>query len=195
MSSSIGHVSERPYHHGHLREAVVAAALTAIEEDGVAALSVRDVARRADVTHTSVAYHFGDKTGLLTAIAIDGFRLLRHALDIASHSRDLLAMGVAYVTFAADHPAHFDVMFQSSLLHTEDPDLVAARAETSLRLHGADDVPIAVRAYGIAAWSMVHGIATLHRNGALPAELGDDPEAITRAIAIHLGRRPRISRT
>src|SRR5215472_16161717 len=61
----------RPYHHGHLRPALLAAAVEIIGEVRPAALSLREVARRARVTHAAAAYHFGDKAGLLTAVAAE----------------------------------------------------------------------------------------------------------------------------
>src|SRR5215469_4541877 len=66
----------RPYHHGNLRPALLAAAVEAIEEASPATVSLREVARRAGVTHAAAAYHFGDKAGLLTAVAAGGYRLL-----------------------------------------------------------------------------------------------------------------------
>ena len=61
------------YHHGNLRRVLLDGALEAIAENGVAAMSLRDVARRAGVSHSAPAHHFGDKAGVLTAIAIEGF--------------------------------------------------------------------------------------------------------------------------
>src|SRR5205085_7062390 len=96
-----------------LREVLLAAAIAEIEAVGPTAASVRQVAARAGVTHPAVAHHFGDKTGLLTAVAVAGERRLADALaDARARARggDLLAMGVAYVRFAHDHRAEFEVM-------------------------------------------------------------------------------------
>ena len=70
----------RPYHHGDLRPALLKAAVETIEDVGPAAMSLREVARRAGVTHPAATYHFGDKAGLLTAVAIEGYRLLGQSL-------------------------------------------------------------------------------------------------------------------
>ena len=94
--------SARPYHHGDLRRAVLDAAVAAIAESGPAALSLRDLARRAEVSHAAPAHHFGDKAGVLTALAAEGYALLGDAL-LETHDRtgDFLEVGVAYVrTFA-----------------------------------------------------------------------------------------------
>jgi AcrR family transcriptional regulator len=181
----------KPYHHGDARAALTRHAVEAITELGVAGTSVREVARRADMTHAAAAYHFGDRAGLLTAVAAEGYRLLADALVTAQRQeRGFLEVGVAYVEFSIDHPAHFDVMYQPRLHRPDDPDLLAAKAETAAILYGSSDTDTKQLAAGVAAWSIVHGLATLWRNGNLPAALGDDPLEITRVVAAHL-RVPR----
>jgi hypothetical protein len=98
---------------------------------------------------------------------------------------------VAYVRFAVTHRAHFEVMFRPELYRTDDPELVRARDAARALLYppaaeaanegGADDVRAAV-----AAWSLVHGLATLWLNHNLPPQLGKDPEQITREVAHYL---------
>jgi AcrR family transcriptional regulator len=182
----------RPYHHGDLRQALLDAAVQALLEVGPAAVSLRDLARRTGVSHAAPAHHFGDKAGLLTAVATDGFRRLAATLGEAYQATgSFLEVGVAYVGFAVTHRAHFEVMFRPELYRPDDPDLVRAReaarsllyppaAEGANRPDG-DDVRAAV-----AAWSLVHGLATLWLNHNLPPQLGDDPEQITREVARHL---------
>ena len=184
--------NERPYHHGDLRHALLDEALAAIERDGPAGLSLRELSRRAGVSHAAPTHHFGDKVGLLTAIAVEGFTLLADELQGAfDRTGSFLEVGVAYVGFAVRHRAHFEVMFRPDLLRPSDPALVAARERSRQALYGPiGSVPLdpntdTLRA-GVAAWALVHGLATLYLGGNLPPALGDDPEAITRAIAIHL---------
>ncbi|MFK3730707.1 TetR/AcrR family transcriptional regulator [Streptomyces sp. NPDC088090] len=165
------------YHHGDLRQAVLTAALDVIAADGPAALSLRDLARRAGVSHAAPAHHFGDRTGLLTAIAAQGFGLLADALDGGTSLAD---RGRRYVRFAAGHPAHFQVMFSPALLRADDPDLTAARERAGAGLRaGVAGLPgtADARTTGIAAWSLAHGFATLYLThnvddavGALPPE-------------------------
>jgi AcrR family transcriptional regulator len=183
----------RPYHHGDLPQALLEAALQAIAEVGPAALSLRDLARRTGVSHAAPAHHFGDKAGLLTAVATDGFRRLAATLRVTYEaSGSFLEVGVAYVRFAVTHRAHFEVMFRPELYHTDDPELIRAReqarallyppaAEAANSPNGGGDLRAAV-----AAWSLVHGLATLWLNHNLPSQLGDDPEQITRDVARHL---------
>jgi AcrR family transcriptional regulator len=184
----------RPYHHGDLPRALIDAAVQAIAEVGPAAVSMRDLARRAGVSHAAPAHHFGDKAGLLTAVAADGFRRLAATLgETHQATGSFLEVGVAYVGFAVTHRAHFEVMFRPELYRTDDPELVQARdaarallyppaAEVASSPNGRDD---GVRA-AVAAWSLVHGLATLWLNHNLPPQLGDDPEQITREVARHL---------
>ena len=178
----------RPYHHGNLRPALISAAIGEIGESGPAAMSLRAVARRAGVTHAAATYHFGDRAGLLTAVAAEGYRLLAEALRGAQETRgSFLEVGVAYVRFAVTHRAHFEVMYRPELYHRDDAELGRARAAAATLLYGTGEITRERMAYGVAAWSIVHGLATLWLNGNLPAQLGDDPEEITRVVAAHLG--------
>ena len=183
----------RPYHHGDLPRALLDAAIQAILEVGPAAVSLRDLARRTGVSHAAPAHHFGDKAGLLTAVAVDGFERLAATLGEAYQATgSFLEVGVAYVRFAATHRAHFEVMFRPELYRTDDPELVQARDAARALLYppaaearNSPDDGDDLRA-GIAAWSLVHGLATLWLNHNLPPELGDDPEQITREVARYL---------
>jgi AcrR family transcriptional regulator len=179
--------NERPYHHGDLRRAILAAAIEAIQRDGVDSLSLRALARYAGVSHAAPAHHFGDRAGLLTALAAHGFELLADQLGEAfERTGSFLEVGVAYVRFAVDHPAHFAVMYRPELLHDDDPALAAARHRAGDVLYGrvgsAAPGAEALQA-GVAAWSLVHGLATLYLGGNLPPALGDDPETIARDAA------------
>jgi len=177
----------RPYHHGDLRPALLRAAVEAIGQAGPATTSLREVARRAGVSHAAAAYHFGDKAGLLTAVAAQGYRLLAEELRGARDAgRGFLEVGVAYVRFAVRHRAHFEVMYRPELYRPEDPQIRQARAATAVLLYGTASPDAGQLAAGAAAWSLVHGLATLWLNGNLPEALGTDPEEITRLVAPYL---------
>ena len=178
-----------PYHHGALRPVLLQAAVDAIAERGIANTSLREVARRAGVSHTAAGYHFGDQAGLLRAVAVQGYELLGDALADAHARTSFLEVGVAYVRFALDHPAHFDVMFQPRLYDPEAPDLRSAKSRTAEAHYGTRAPGREELAAGVAAWSIVHGLATLWRNGNIPRDLGDDPEAVARLVASHLRAR------
>src|SRR5688572_26394600 len=133
-----------PYHHGNLRETLLAAAVEAILESGPTGWSLRDLARRAGVSHAAPAHHFGDKKGLLTALAIDGYRLLADELDRTwEATENFLEVGVAYVRFAVTHRAVFEVMFRPDLLHVSEPALIEARAASRRRLIGPMEIAAA----------------------------------------------------
>jgi AcrR family transcriptional regulator len=176
------------YHHGNLRRAVLDGALEAIAERGVAALSLRDVARRAGVSHAAPAHHFGDKAGVLTAIAIEGFAGLYSVTSAAAG--DHVAGGLAWIAWALDHPAHYEVMFMPGLLRLDDPELVSIRAQgadvllTSVRERGVAEADVVDAAIASMAWA--HGFIGLWQTGNL-AGLGD-PIELARKSAEALGR-------
>ncbi len=165
----------RPYHHGDLRAGLLAAAAAEVEAVGTARLSLRELARRAGVSHAAPAHHFVDKRGLFTALAADGFRMLHQRTITALGRPDaLVATGEHYVAFALDHPAHFEVMWDTTLLDPDDAELTRERAVAFDVLYQAlrtgtgvhDDAELLAQT--AAAWAVVHGIATLWLNGNLP---------------------------
>lgn len=179
-----------PYHHGHLREAAIAAAVSEVERVGAAGVSMRAIARRAGVTHAALAYQFGDKAGLFAAVATEGFRLASTAIGAASAGADgFFEGGAAYVTFALAHPGHYEVMFRPDLYRADDPDLIDARDEAFSVLYGTarssvggprgDDINGVV----ITGWALSHGLATLWRTGNLRGRIADDPAQAARQVA------------
>jgi len=181
---------DKPYHHGRLREALLEAAVAEIEAVGPARLSMREIARRAGVSHAAPAHHFGDKAGIFTAIATDGYRLMREATSQAAIGGNaLLQGGIAYVGFALTHRAHFEVMFRPELHRTDDPELTAARDSAFDVMHRAVEAaldgsdPGDIQGTTTAAWSVAHGFAVLWLNGNLPPELTEDPDAVASLVA------------
>ena len=185
------------YHHGDLRRALLEAAVEAIGQQGVDRLSIRGLARATDVSHTAFRHHFGDRRGLLTALAAQGYvgmaRSLR-AVD-ATGPEGFLEIGVAYVCWALDHPAHFQVMFRPDLVDQADPELTSSRdALGAALMAGAGDFagqqqtgdprtnPLA-----LAAWSLTHGYATLALAGNLPTGTTEAERAeVIRSVLRHL---------
>jgi AcrR family transcriptional regulator len=170
---SDGGPEDRPYHHGGLRRELLESAAAIAAAEGPSAITLRDLARRAGVSHAAPAHHFGDKRGLLTALAAEGFQDLAAGL-VQAHDRggQIVDQGVAYVGFAVAHPGHFAVMWRFDLLDGDDEGLRvgagAARAALDAGAarhaaeHGGDP-----RAVATAAWSFAHGLATLLNAGLL----------------------------
>jgi AcrR family transcriptional regulator len=182
-------VASRSYHHGDLRRAVLDAAIDVIATEGPGAVSLRDLARRAGVSHAAPAHHFIDKAGLLTAVAVEGYELLADSLA-ASDPSSLRELGVRYVRFAVEHPAHFAVMFSPDLYHRDAPELASAAARAAALLRGGvgampagrrgSDIELA----GLAAWCLAHGFATLYNGENLARAVGERPPDDTfRAMA------------
>src|SRR6201997_5846248 len=104
----------RPYHHGDLRAAILAEAASLVAERGPDRVSLRELAREAGVSHAAPAHHFTDRRGLFTALAAQGFELL--AVALADARPRFLDAALAYVRFAIEHPGHYRVMFDKSLV-------------------------------------------------------------------------------
>jgi AcrR family transcriptional regulator len=193
----------RSYHHGDLSRALVEEAIGTIQRGGVEALTLRAVGERLGVSRTALYRHFPDKSALLAAVGREGFRTLRERLLEAWRQHDggqlgLEAMGVAYVQFALDHPAHYRVMFGGYLAGNSASDLELERegaaafqalvdALVSLQQQGAvkPDPPLRLAQY---IWATVHGIAMLAIDGLLrePARVVVDfaTERIRTGIAL-----------
>ncbi len=185
-------MNTRTYHHGDLRRALLTAAVAAIDESGPGMVSLRDLARRAGVSHAAPAHHFGDKAGLLTALAAEGYALLADALDDAyARAHSFAEAGAAYVRFAVEHRAHFEVMFRPDLYYSDDDAVVAARQRAGAALRRGVTSVRGTQAQpgdpaGIAAWSLAHGYATLVLTGNVAAS---DPAAAFADVAASISLR------
>jgi AcrR family transcriptional regulator len=173
-------VRRKTYHHGNLRDALIEASLDLISESGPKALTLREAARRAGVSHNAPYRHFQDKDALLAAIAAEGFERLAETMEKRIEAGRtplewLNLCGRGYLEFAMEAPAHYTVMFGGGLDAKAHPAMAAAAARAfgvlvrsieDCRAAGAiacDDVPSCAR----VAWSLVHGIAMLVNSGQL----------------------------
>jgi AcrR family transcriptional regulator len=177
-------ITTRGYHHGNLRRAIIDAAVEAIAESGTATWSLRELARRAGVSHAAPAHHFGDKAGLFTAIAAEGYERLTETLSRAGD--DFLEAGVAYVRFATENPGYFEVMFRPGLYRPDDPEVVRAEeAAAGILRGGAGTIstdPSRNAAAAVGAWSVVHGFAQLWLSGNLSADFRGRPDEAARTV-------------
>jgi AcrR family transcriptional regulator len=185
----------RPYHHGDLRRAIVSAALEILGETQSVDFSLRELARRAGVSHNAPYKHFAEKTELLAAVSAAGFELLtkRIADEIARNARPrarLLLLLRTYVRFGVENPALYRLMFGGHLSGPDSsrPAVERAAAERMRELlqraiaEGALGPPVADAARNgrkvagaiLTCWSLVHGLTLLMVDGLVgPAEMSD----------------------
>lgn len=173
--------ASRPYHHGDLRQVLLAAALSQIEAEGMASLSLRALARLAGVSAAAPYRHFDSKRTLLAALAQQGFEGLGQQLILARDAQTgsnerFLAVGLAYVEFAVANPTSYHLMFGSVIDDFSEYDGLRISAEDSfsvllgllrelIEAGGGGDLSLDV--LGGATWSAVHGIASLRISNTL----------------------------
>jgi AcrR family transcriptional regulator len=178
----------RSYHHGRLRQALIAAAEAILAEEGLEALSLRAAARRAGVSPAAPAHHFASLKGLLTEVAILGFEALTEELEKgnarggADPVARLREQGIGYVRFALSYPGRFLLMFRRERLNQDEPHLKEAGQRAFALLEGAvraireiaPEQPLdpSARALLLLAWSTVHGFAHLALEGQLDPMAG-----------------------
>lgn len=173
--------TERPYHHGNLRAALIEAGLQALEKADANELSLRAIARDVGVSANAAYRHFADKNGLLSAMAAEGFRRFSAAQRASlqpsagqSPAACSAAAGIAYIEFAKAHPALFRLMFGHLFSEQRDPELLAesmgafnALVETSAQDIGVKPEDERALVTAIARWSLVHGLSHLLLDGQL----------------------------
>lgn len=204
--------ARRGYHHGDLRQALIAAAEALVVERGVDGFTLREAARRAGVSPAAPAHHFKDMRGLLTEVALLGFRDFADALESADRrggadpQARLREQGAAYVAFAMKFPGRFLLMFRHDKHDRDNAEFVAQAKRAYRVLEDAvraatgtpPDAALDPEGQGflLATWSIVHGFAHL----ALGGELGVAPEtkrgrtlileSLLPAMLLHLPRVP-----
>lgn len=183
--------SKTRYHHGDLRSALIGAAERLMAEQAGWTFTLREVARAAGVSHNAPYNHFPDRRALLAAIAARGFDDLTASLrqhrdgvepdDVAAGIR---ATARAYAGFALAHPSRFRLMFSAELTGCDDAAFRAAGQAAfavlqDLIARGVSEGRLRLDPHGthaLAAWSLVHGFATLVLDGRVPAAA--DTEAL-----------------
>ncbi|NED97367.1 TetR/AcrR family transcriptional regulator [Phytoactinopolyspora alkaliphila] len=176
----------------------MSACLRLIESEGIAAVSLRRVAREAGVSPGAPYHHFADRSALLAALSADGFELLATRLIAARRAGSggvgaLSALVQAYVDFARSEPGYFRLMFRPEL--SEPHKHLAARTAGDAAFDVLTDVVsdcvesgVVARANAqavlMAVWGLAHGIASLWLDGQLGEEgkLGTAPEQVTAQI-------------
>lgn len=172
------------YHHGNLRQALLEAARELASEVGVDGFTLREVARRAGVSHAAPYHHFSDKATLVQALATEAFEQLTKAMLEAKVQQQepllsLKATGLGYVKFALAFPTEFRFMFRRDLGISNQPD--ASKSEQLKRVSSAAyqvllDAILECQQAGLlaandsqvmamSAWSIVHGLASILLDG------------------------------
>ena len=173
-------MSKRGYHHGNLRQALVEATLSLIEEKGPQGFTLSEAAKAVDVTPAAVYRHFSGREELIAEVARQGYEIFTALMDFAydngkpSALAAFEATGRAYLAFARKYPGHYQAMFESGIPITANPDLalIAARAtavlEEAARALSAN-IPPEKRPppamFAAHIWAMRHGVVELFTRG------------------------------
>lgn len=193
---------DRPYHHGDLRAALIAAAEDELIDKGVDAFSLRGAAKRAGVSHAAPAHHFRDASALLDALAAAGFARLTVAMRNEQTSagsgrkEQLIAAGIGYVQFALENSELLQLMFATSRRRGDDAELQRnSEAAFSVLVNGVGQIrgrEVFQSDAGwrdvAACWAMVHGYAQLAIAGKMEFVTGLDFEEQRDLIADLLKR-------
>ena len=153
----------RGYHHGDLRNGLLEAARTILEEESLAALTLRAVARKAGVSHAAPYRHFPNHEALLVELSVEGFDELRTAIAEAARaqgveSEKIANIGAAYMRFVAQRPALARLMFGGQLPNRDQFPALGLKADSIGEEIGA---ALHDSALGLAVWASVHGLAML----------------------------------
>ena len=196
---------KRPYHHGDLKRALLDAALELVRTQGAEAFTLREVARRAGVSHNAPYRHFRDRGELLAAVAVEGYERLTQSMVKAAETATtpydrFLQSGFGFLQFALQYPEHFKVIFDTPQRY-EYPEARAAGESTFGTLLGyikecqaAGVLPQDNLMFlGLAYLGLVQGTAKLAITGRLPSsEVADvckffekASSAMTRGYAQH----------
>lgn len=168
------------HRHGDLHDALIKAGIDILEEDGLAALTLRKAAARAGVSHAAPAHHFGNKHGLFSAIAAHGYRRFTEVMVEERHRcgsapRDqLVGICRGYLRFSVEHTALFKLIFSLEHEQEADANLQAAAGEAFGVLEDVcslfEESAAGPGINELTVWSVVHGYASLslHKQGQRP---------------------------
>lgn len=185
------------YHHGDLRRALMDTVLAMVGERGDSGeVTLREVARRAGVSHNAPYRHFEDKEALLAAVATEGFQLLTSALraartDVDDDEERFVRTGQAYVRFAREQRGYLALMHGPDIAKGRTAELQKAANESfqivKVAACDARDVGAAeARRLGTIVWSFLYGLATLSVNRQVPASVGASAEELVALGLRHL---------
>jgi AcrR family transcriptional regulator len=176
------------YHHGDLKNALIAAGIDILSKEGLHALSLRKVAQRAGVSHAAPYAHYADKQALIAAISTEGYRRLYETLQAISARyqgdplRQLVEGAWGYLQFALQDPGHFKITFSSAIEKEQDypafvqvsqqsfgvvVQMVAACQAAGILRPGPPDL------LAVSVWGLVHGVTSLLLEGQISHTIRD----------------------
>jgi AcrR family transcriptional regulator len=173
-------VLKRGYHHGNLREALVAACLKLIDEKGPTGFTLSEAAREAGVTPAAVYRHFEGRDDLIAEAARQGYEIFGDLMEYAySNGRPSAlaafeATGRAYLAFARKHPGHYVAMFESGISINRTPELATAsrramevmeKAARDLSQHIPPEKRPPPAMFWAHVWALSHGVVELFARG------------------------------
>lgn len=195
-------MAKRGYHHGNLRQALIDAALTLIEEQGPQGFTLSDAAKLAGVTPAAVYRHFAGRDDLIAEIARQGFEIFADLMDHAYNGGKPTALsafeatGRAYLAFARKFPGHYMAMFESGISLNTNSDLARAadrarqvftRAAEALSQYIPAGTRPPASMFSAHIWAMSHGVVELFTRGAPGARAPFPPEELLETgIGIYL---------
>lgn len=181
-------MTKNSYHHGNLKNALIEAGIQVLADEGLKGLSLRKVARIANVSHAAPYAHFADKQALIAAISTEGFRFLleriQQTIDHYSDDplRQLVEASWAYVSFAISNPAHFKITLSGIVEKEWNYPALIELSQASF--HQLETIVESCQKQGIlqsesteitalALWSQMHGLSSLILENRLPNERFD----------------------
>lgn len=195
-------MTKRGYHHGNLRQALVEAALSLIEEKGPTGFALAEAAKKAGVTPAAVYRHFAGREELIAEAARQGYEIFADLMDAAYEGGGPDALSAfeatarAYLDFSRSHPGHYMAMFESGISLNASPELsrAAARGQAALNRAAQDlsaHIPPEKRPpaamFSAHIWAMSHGVVELFSRGSPGAKAPFPPEDLLETgIGIYL---------
>lgn len=195
-------MAKRGYHHGNLRQALVDACLSLIEEKGPTGFTLSEAAREAGVTPAAVYRHFEGRDDLIAEAALQGYEIFGELMEFAydkgqpSALAAFEAVGRAYLAFARRHPGHYVAMFESGISIQRTPELHACArramgvfelAAEELSQHIPEDRRPPPQMFSAHIWALSHGVVELFARGSPGTQSPFAPEDLLESgIGIYL---------
>ena len=195
-------MAKRGYHHGNLRQALVEAALSLIEQKGPTGFTLSEAAKQAGVTPAAVYRHFAGREDLISEAALQGYQIFADLMEFAydkgqpSALASFEATGRAYLAFARKYPGHYVAMFESGVAINRSPELAAAagrglgvleKAAIALSAHIPPDKRPPSRMVSAHIWALSHGVVELFARGSPGTKSPFPPEDLLETgIGIYL---------